>query len=489
MTKEELEKTHSDYERYKEDWDFFVRSYFGGKRYREGNYLLQHPFESAANYKRRKKSAYFYNYCAPVVDIFVSHLFKDPPKRDYGSLDSDYQNPQSLFNQFWYDCDFEGSDFREFMREAARLAAIFGRVSVVVDKPDISPSTKAEAVSLGIRPYLALVTPNNLMDWRYVRSGGKSVLSFVKILESKGISAEGKAVSEYRIWTEFSWQLWRITGIDVALAASGDHNLGKVPIVNLYNKKSLTRMVGISDLEDIADINKNIYFLCSDAKEIIENTAFPMLALPYEKSGPETTEVGPKNIIQFDPDSPARPFWLEAPHTSLTEIREWVSQDIDQINRIARTGGATKIQESVQPRSGVALEIEFQHLYAALREKADNAEQAESEIFKLYALWEGTIFDGSIDYPDEFNIKDVDRDLNRFLQAEPFIKTPLFKIEVEKKTVDFLLPRLDENKRNEIFAEIENAKMEEGENDRDGVDAGSPASVMAGGEADDGAPV
>jgi len=89
MTKKELEKTHPHYERHLNEWQFFVRSYFGGKFYRDGNYLIQHPFESSANYSRRKDIAYYYNYCSPIVDIFVSHLFRKPAKRDYGSLKGD----------------------------------------------------------------------------------------------------------------------------------------------------------------------------------------------------------------------------------------------------------------------------------------------------------------------------------------------------------------------------------------------------------------
>ena len=84
MTREELEKTHPDYKEWIEEWKFFVRAYMGGRIYKEGNYLLQHPFESASNYRRRKESSYYYNYCAPIVDMFSSHLFRKGAKRDWG---------------------------------------------------------------------------------------------------------------------------------------------------------------------------------------------------------------------------------------------------------------------------------------------------------------------------------------------------------------------------------------------------------------------
>ena len=88
------------------------------------------------------------------------------------------------------------------MREAHRFAAIYGRVSIVVDMPSVSVSTKAEAIVSDIRPYVSLVTPENLIDWAFEKElSGRPSMSMVKIKEDK---------SSYRIWTRQGWELWRI---------------------------------------------------------------------------------------------------------------------------------------------------------------------------------------------------------------------------------------------------------------------------------------
>jgi len=446
MTREELLKTHPHYAEFIDEWKFYVRAYFGGKMYRDGNYLLQHPFESSTNYRRRKQTSYYYNYCGPVVDIFVSHLFRKEAVRDFGSLTTD-----PLFDAFWWDADLEGNTFRHFMREAQRLASIYGRVSVIVDKPQALASTRAEAEALGIRPYISLVTPENLVDWSYVRlpSSGRFVLDSVKIKESE---------DTYRIWTREGWELWQLAGkgAEVRLVEAGWHGLGEVPLVNLYNKQSGVKMAGISDIQDIADINRNIYYLCSDAREIIENTAFPMLAMPYTRGGEDEREIGPHNIIQFDPaETNSKPYWLEAPHSSLSEIREWVRQDISEIYRIAKLGGVKSAEDSMSARSGAALELEFQQLYSTLSEKADNIEQAEARIFDLWARWEGKTFDGLIEYPDDFSVRDIDRDLKNAIEAQSArISSATFKRELQKKIATAVLPKLDEGVRARIFDEI-----------------------------------
>ncbi len=457
MTLEELEKTHPHYDAWVNEWIFYIRSYLGGALYKKADYLLQHPFESAANYMRRKEIAYYYNYCGPIVDIFVSHLFRRSARREYGSLSGD-----PLFKSFLRDADHEGSSFTQFMREAQRFAAVYGRVSIVVDNPSSYALTRAEAISDDIRPYVTLITPENLLDWSFTRlPSGKPVLEMVKIREER---------NRYRIWTRSLWELWEADreGGEAVLRDFGEHDLGVVPVVNLYNKRSGLRMVGTSDLQDIADINKNIYYLCSDAKEIIENTAFPMLAMPFSKgAGEEEREIGPRNILQFDPAEPnARPYWLEAPHSSLTEIREWVRQDIAEIHRIAKLGGVKSAEDFSKMRSGIAIELEYQQLYATLSEKADNIEQAETMVLDLWARWYGGRFDGAIDYPDDFSVRDMARDLDSAIKAQSaVVDSVTFRKELQKKIATTVLPKMPEETRARILDEIDSGNQTAGGGD------------------------
>lgn len=455
-TAADLEKTHSDYDLYLDDWNFYIRSYLGGSHYRRGGYLLQHPFESDKNFIRRKKIAYFYNYCAPVVDILTSYITKQEPIREYGQLSSEAvppRQPITLFDAFWWDCDLEKSNFNQFMRDAQRYAGIYGRVSIIVDKPNVLATTKLDAITLGARPYLSLVTPENLIDWEFIKlPTGRKVLDTIRIREAK---------DTYRIWTREMWQLWKVVDGRAQLQSMGYHPLGEIPIVNLYSKKMHTPMIGVSDLEDIADINKNIYSRCSSADEIIDNTAFPMLAMAMDKGAAVTTgeevEVGPTNILEFDPESVnGKPFWLEAPHSSLVEIREWIQQNANEIARIAKMGGMRNTETSVQPWSMVAIEAVERQLFSTCSEKATNAEQAELDILHLYSKWEGEDFTGDIKYPQEFAIKDLTISLqNAILAGTAKIESLIFEKERQKKVVNAVLPGLEEATREKIYAEIE----------------------------------
>lgn len=457
MTLAELEKVHPDYEMFRAEWLFYIRSYLGGKFYRDGDYLLKHPLESDDNYQRRKATAYYYNYCAPVIDIYGSYLYKKPPVRSYADLSSEStppRQPVTLFDSFWWDVDFEGMSFDMFIRDAERLASIYGRVSIIVDKPALSVDTQAQAQAFDVRPYLTLITPENLLDWTFIRlPNGRPVLDKVKVLE-----VNTKEKKQYRIWTREGWELYEVErGKQPILLGVGLHGLGEVPMVNLYNRRSGIRMIGVSDLKDISDINKNIYYLCSDAKEIIENTAFPMLAMPYSKAGTGEKEIGPKNILEFDPEVPnGNPFWLEAPHNSLAEVRQWVMQDADEIARIALMGGLRNVETSTQPWSGVSIESQAQQLFAALVEKADNAEQAELEILRLWCKWEEREFTGSVVYPKDFAVRDLTIALQNAITARSAgVMSTTFEKERQKVVATATLPYLDEVVREKINEEIE----------------------------------
>jgi hypothetical protein len=67
--------------------------------------------------------------------------------------------------------------------------------------------------------------------------------------------------------------------------------------------------------------------------------------------------------------------------------------------------------------SGVAQQAEFQLLDAKLCEKAKSLQLAEEQIWRNWALWQGTVFDGEIKYPMAFHIRDKNLDMDLLQKA------------------------------------------------------------------------
>ena len=61
-------------------------------------------------------------------------------------------------------------------------------------------------------------------------------------------------------------------------------------------------------------------------------------------------------------------------------------------------------------------------------------ELAEEQIWRLFALWQETIFDGEIEYPSTFDIRDWATDLELLQQAKASnIKSATFAKEIDKQ--------------------------------------------------------
>ena len=132
-----------------------------------------------------------------------------------------------------------------------------------------------------------------------------------------------------------------------------------------------------------------------------------------------------------------------------------INHKVESINRIAHTGAVRTTKQAVS--SGIALQTEFELLNARLSEKADNLQIAEEQIFRCYAMFQDATFDGEINYPDTFNIRDYATDLAYFQQAKAInIESPTLQKEIDKEIARAVVD--DDEKLGIIFDEIEAQK-------------------------------
>ena len=81
-------------------------------------------------------------------------------------------------------------------------------------------------------------------------------------------------------------------------------------------------------------------------------------------------------------------------------------------------------------------------------------EIAEEQIFRLYAQFQNVNFDGEINYPDSFNIRDYASDLMFFQQAKASgVDSATLTKEIDKEIARAVVD--NDEKLNEIFEEID----------------------------------
>jgi hypothetical protein len=319
---------------------------------------------------------------------------------------------------------------------------------MILDKPNVTTNTQAEELEQDIRPYLSIVTPENVLDWNFERQiNGKYELNYLKIREE--VDREGGQY--FRLWfPDRIDTIYLPKDSEPRLVDTAPNMIGKIPAVILYNSKSHKRGIGQSDLTDIADLQKSIYNEYSEMEQLIRLTNHPSLV----KTPSVNASAGAGAVIEM-PDElepNLKPYLLQPSGQNLQAIMESINNKVNSINRIGHTGAVRTQKTGIT--SGVALQTEFELLNARLSEKADNLQIAEEQLFKLYAMFQNVTFDGEINYPDSFNIRDYASDLMYFQQAKALdIGSPTFAKEVDKEIARAVVD--DDEKLNEIFDEID----------------------------------
>jgi hypothetical protein len=127
-------------------------------------------------------------------------------------------------------------------------------------------------------------------------------------------------------------------------------------------------------------------------------------------------------MLQEGADPGQNPYALEFSNAAVGSIHSSIDKLVAAIDRMANTGGVRATESRTM--SGVALETEFQLLNARLSEKAANIELAEEQIWELFGVYQQRTWDGEIEYPGSFSIRDTQREFAQLAQAKSAATSP-----------------------------------------------------------------
>ena len=451
-SRQEILRQHEHYSAYANRWQYYIRSFLGGEEYKEGRYLQEYNLELENEFEKRLSFTPLDNHCRNVVHIYSSFLFRVPPVRELGSLEQDQTVPM-----FLDDADLEGRSYGSLLRELQTYASVYGHCWIILDKPNSNARTRAEELQQEIRPYVNIYTPENVVDWNYSRAtSGKYYLDYLKVREFT--SAEKEI---YRIWkldTIDTVELKKVGAKEPTVIDSVPNPINSIPAVVLYNQRSPMRAIGISDLTDIADMQRAIYNELSEIEQLIRLSNHPSLV----KTRDVDASAGAGAIIEMpdNVDPALKPYILQPSGQNLDSVLKTIQTKIDAINRLSHVGAVRSTSERVV--SGVALRTEFQLLNARLSEKAHLMQLAEEQIWRLYALWQDKVFDGKIMYPESFDLRDWATDLEVLQQAKASnIKSDTFIKELDKQIARTVIE--DDETLSQIDEEIDQSTTRLGE--------------------------
>lgn len=450
--RDEILLRHELYDNYAGRWEYYIRSFLGGEEYKGGRYLQEYNLELENEFEKRLQFTPLDNHCRNIVHIYSSFLFRVLPTRKLESLNDD-----PATQMFLDDADLEGRSFDALLREVQTYASVYGHCWLLLDKPNSNARTRAEELQQEIRPYMNIYTPENVMDWEWDRAAsGKYYLKYLKIREFRS-----REKDVYRLWyldRIDTVELQRMGAKAPVLIDSVPNPLNAIPAVCLYNQRSHDRGVGVSDLTDVADLQRAIYNELSEIEQLIRISNHPSLV----KTRDVDASAGAGAIIELpdNVDPALKPYILQPSGQNLDSVLKTIQTKIDAINRLTHVGAVRSTSERTV--SGVALRTEFQLLNARLSEKAKLMELAEEQIWRFFARWQNKVFDGAIYYPESFDLRDWATDLEVLQQAKASnIKSDTFIKELDKQIARTVVD--DDEALSKIDEEIEQQTTRLGE--------------------------
>ncbi len=448
-----LAHTHPDYDENADDWTALLDAFEGSGGFKDGNYLWPYRFETATDFDKRRKMARYHNYVETVIDLYVRHVFSQPPKR---------QTTNKTLEEFWQDVDGAGNDIDSFMRGQTALALAAGHTGVLMDTTQDEPTgpTKADQRA---RPFLASYVATAILDWRQQHSR----IAAIKLCEAVpdvGIAEEppeGEEAKRFLLWDEEGWARFDHKG---ELIDGDTPGLELVPFEVIRPKPSIVKPFLGRPLFNNANTIKALFNRMSEEDEVLRNQAFSILTVEVAPEG--DVEAAKKALGEQIGTSRAHvvagKIKYESPDMSTAEcVRANALQVIRELYRVAHMRYE---RDSLDAESAEAIRLQYTELNEMLQGLASELQRVEMQLARFYFAWtEATpelaeaAFEAaevSIQYAEEFFLDDLIDDLAAWVQAIQMGLGKQMEILLKIKAVKRLEPDMSLEQFKEIESEI-----------------------------------
>lgn len=291
-------------------------------------YTPRHPNESDQAYVDRIGMTTLFNATEDAIDNAVARVFDETCR---------FAEDASVTLAEWeIDIDLQGNNLHDFARTAMRHALADGLVHILVDHPKVDSeiidqngnkrkATMRDMLESGVRPYLTLVTSENLIAAYTKRVNSETIYYHVRIRETE-IELDGfneVEVERIRVLTPGAWQLWERTEqddgkgnqlstwgiVDQGVMSRADGTLwDRVPMFTFYAGRKIGDVEAKPPFLDLAYKNIEHWQSSSDQRNILSQARFPMLAvsgfegplqMPDDGSGNPVSRfiVGPRTVL------------------------------------------------------------------------------------------------------------------------------------------------------------------------------------------------
>jgi hypothetical protein len=450
-----------------DDYKLLSDSYYGEGGFIDGTYLTKHKRESDSKHKERVELSYYLNYVRPVVDSHVNAVFSSEPSREY-------KDKNGLYEAFINDADGNGNSLNRAMKELAVPTKLKDATLIVVDNYSDLPSDLESTIEGRKFPYIFKVEPENVIgDECIVDDRGK--LQSVTYYESDIIEADGTKRKSKRLWDTEKTQVFKQSNttdgsnkIVWELIDERTYNHGKLPCFFFCGSANIDNAVlPTSQFLHPAKVNKAIYNLCSEIREIQRKQTFSILTMPGQAPEGGLT-VGTESVLYYPEMSTNVPAFIAPADGPATILAAHVTLLISEIYRMACVSYTQQYASGQQ--SGESKRWTFHITRQVLEDFATNCEIAEKKIAEIFGAWINHDLQANIQYSRKYGADDIDADINRTDIVLKMGLSDKVNAEVQKKFIRSYFADMDDLLIKSLEEAIDNEYIDKEANKLDPMD-------------------
>jgi hypothetical protein len=406
------------------------------------SYLIRYPRESQDKYERRKEVAWYVNDLLPACSRFAGHLALSPPDRDF---------PTSAYEAMSKDVDGQGSPVDEFFKEFAKQAKAFGSMLLLVDGPTEAATNEDDRVRRKLFPRFRAISPDRVTEYELGDDGKFTFVTF-----SGRCMHDGKMVDCEWTFTRTGWKAVGVNG--GGLLASGSHSLGECPVL-VFTESGPFPCFG--PFSQIAALSRRLYNLHSELDEILRSQTFSLLTYQVppdqahafkESAGKIAETIGTHNMLMHNGEQPGFIAPPEGPAMIYLQRIEKLERKISEI--------AMNVEMPQGQESGITMKYRYQALNAALADFAGRLGDLERRAWDLAARWFRQTAKPEAGYKQNYMLADIMEEMSILQQMQAGAMPRLVVAEQMKRIVSIQFGGLDQDRLDEITAEIDEYELE-----------------------------
>lgn len=365
-------------------------------------YLPKWPKEDSEGYKNRLCVATLLPAYDETIKQNVGRVFAEPIV-----LSAD--TPERIV-ELTKDIDMEGTRLDVWGQQFFSIAFQYGLAHALVDFPRTDSAgikTKAEEQASGVRPYVTMLNPRQVIGWKSKVEGGKVILTDLRIKEvivvdgddfgqtkveqirhimPRKVEIHRKANGEGHESTWTLFEEWETTRDDI-------------PLVTLYTKRT-GFMRGTPPLLELAHLVIKHWQSQSEQDNILHVARVPILTAFGLEEGQELT-IGSSTATTFSDRSKQGLEYVEHSGEAINSGKT----SLDDLENQMRQAGAKLLRaENTSTKSNDQTHEEHMQENSPLYTMACSLEDALDNILQVMAEWIGENDGGSVDVRTELDV-------------------------------------------------------------------------------------